>query len=156
MVPVKQPSSQQGSDLVCRATGSWQDCSQVPSRVRESPRPQGAPAPPIPAPHLCLKVLFTMALSTRRSPTWDGPRKWNISMAFSVGWARHSRLEEARGRGDRKCPQCFSHRLGPASNPCPIPRPSLKPHPLPSGPLTPTQPSDRSAQRNRTKAHHTA
>lgn len=44
------------------------------------------------APHLCLKALFTMALSTKRSPTWDGPRKWNISMAFSVGWARHSRL----------------------------------------------------------------
>lgn len=35
--------------------------------------------------HLFLKALLTMALSTRRSPTCDGPRKWNISMALSVG-----------------------------------------------------------------------
>lgn len=43
--------------------------------------------------HLFLKALLTMALSTRRSPTCDGPRKWNISMARSVGWAWHSRLQ---------------------------------------------------------------
>lgn len=47
-----------------------------------------------PTPHLCLNALLTMALNTRRSPTWDGPRKWNISMAFSVGWARQRRLRE--------------------------------------------------------------
>lgn len=42
--------------------------------------------------HLFLKELLTMALSTKRSPTCDGPRKWNISMALSVGWAWHRRL----------------------------------------------------------------
>lgn len=46
--------------------------------------------------HLFLKALLTMALSTRRSPTCDGPRKWNISMARSVGWAWHSRLRGGR------------------------------------------------------------
>lgn len=48
--------------------------------------------PPAASTHLFLKELFTMALRTRRSPTCDGPRKWNISMACSVGWAWHSRL----------------------------------------------------------------
>lgn len=48
--------------------------------------------PPTAGTHLFLKALLTMALSTRRSPTCDGPRKWNISMARSVGWAWHSRL----------------------------------------------------------------
>lgn len=92
-----------GEDLdpVCRPKGSWTVCSRVLSRVRKSPQPRMALAAPIPDPHLCLKALFTMALSTRRSPTWDGPRKWNISMAFSVGWARQSRLRRFGG-GDRR------------------------------------------------------
>lgn len=42
--------------------------------------------------HLCLKELLTMAFSTSRSPMWDGPRKWNMSMVLSVGWALHKRL----------------------------------------------------------------
>lgn len=52
-----------------------QVCNRVRSQVRKSPQPPGTPILPSPAPHLCLKALFTMALSTRRSPTWEGPRK---------------------------------------------------------------------------------
>lgn len=43
--------------------------------------------------NLCLNVLLTIAFSTRRSPTLEGPLKWNMSMAFSVGWALHNRLQ---------------------------------------------------------------
>lgn len=57
--------------------------------------------------HLFLKELLTMALSTRRSPTCDGPRKWNISMACSVGWARHRRLQ-----GEGVTPWPAPHVLG--------------------------------------------
>lgn len=83
---------------------------------QEEPSIPGGPGP---TPYLCLKALFTMALSTRRSPTWEGPRKWNISMAFSVGWARHRRLEEAGVGETGQMPQCFCHRPGPAS---PLPK----------------------------------
>lgn len=89
-----------------------------------------------------------MALSTRRSPTWEGPRKWNISMVFSVGWARHSRL--GAGRQD-KSPRCFSHGFGPDSPPAPIHRPSPESHAPPSGPPHSHLAQDTSAQKNRTK-----
>lgn len=46
--------------------------------------------------HLCLKELFTMDFSTSRSPMWDGPRKWNMSMLLRVGWALHKRLHPKR------------------------------------------------------------
>lgn len=48
--------------------------------------------------HLCLKELFTMAFRTSRSPMWDGPRKWNMSMLLRVGWALHKRLGRDKGR----------------------------------------------------------
>lgn len=63
-------------------------------RVQRAARRVGW-GPPTAGAHLFLKALLTMALSTRRSPTCDGPRKWNISMARSVGWAWHSRLQGA-------------------------------------------------------------
>lgn len=71
--------------------------------------------PSITSTDLFLKALLTMALSTRRSPTCDGPRKWNISMARSVGWAWHRRL-----RGDK----CYPPGMDPcSSSPVQPPRP---------------------------------
>ena len=69
--------------------------------------------PPPASTHLFLKALLTMALSTRRSPTCDGPRKWNISMVLSVGWAWHSRLRRA---GVTPRPR---HPDSPKHPPCP-------------------------------------
>lgn len=68
---------EQGTSELNLAAGerTEQVCSRVRSQVRKSSQPPGTTIPPIPAPHLFLKALFTMALSTRRSPTWDGPRK---------------------------------------------------------------------------------
>lgn len=96
LVTVKAPSSWAGfrpHGPQLQGKGSLAVLQLGPFLGQEEPSIPGGPGP---APYLCLKALFTMALSTRRSPTWEGPRKWNISMAFSVGWARHSRLEEAR------------------------------------------------------------
>lgn len=70
-------------------------------RKRGKSRREGGMGTPATSTHLFLKALLTMALSTRRSPTCDGPRKWNISMARSVGWAWHSRLVGGGG-GDRR------------------------------------------------------
>lgn len=41
-----------------------------------------------------------MAFSTSRSPIWDGPRKWNMSMLLRVGWALHKRLDPRQREGD--------------------------------------------------------
>lgn len=46
--------------------------------------------------YLCLKELLTIDFSTSRSPIWDGPRKWNMSMLLRVGWALHKRLHPKR------------------------------------------------------------
>lgn len=46
--------------------------------------------------HLFLKALLTMAFSSSLSPTWEGPRKVNMSMVRKVGWAWHKRLQRER------------------------------------------------------------
>lgn len=148
MVTVKAPSSRAGfrpHGPRLQGKGSLAVLQLGPFLGQEEPSIPGGPGP---APYLCLKALFTMALSTRRSPTWEGPRKWNISMAFSVGWARHSRLEEARVRETGSMPQCFSHRPASASPPPTDPAQNHMHCPL-AHPLPPTP--DTSAQRNRTK-----
>lgn len=53
--------------------------------------------------HLCLKELLTIAFSTSRSPMWDGPRKWNMSMLLKVGWAWHKRLDQNMKKKRRRC-----------------------------------------------------
>lgn len=58
--------------------------------------------------HLCLKELLTMDFSTSRSPIWDGPRKWNMSMLLRVGWALHKRLHQQK----RKRAKCFKFGVG--------------------------------------------
>lgn len=59
------------------------------------------------------------------------------------------------GQGDRtNASSASATGFGQPSPAAPIPRPSPEPHVPPSGPPTPTQPSDSSAQRKRTKVQY--
>lgn len=64
--------------------------------------------------HLCLKELLTMDFSTSRSPIWDGPRKWNMSMLLRVGWALHKRLHPNKREKEQSA---LSLVLGPVACP---------------------------------------
>lgn len=101
----------------------------VPSQARKSPQSQG-PHRIHPSPSPVLEGVVHDGLEHQTVYSLGWARKWNISMAFRVGWARQSRLEEAGGQGDRT-------KHPPVLLPAPMPQSLPRPHAPPSGPPTP-------------------